>query len=387
MGRGISTELLGFMGAEVIKVESMRHIDPTRLGSFTTGQEFESVNESYVFNDINLGKSGMKLNRSHPEGINLAKKLVSVSDVAIQNMRPGVMEKLGLGYEVMKETRPDIIYLSSSARGSTGPERRYSGYAPNFSAMGGISYITGRDSDKPAYVAGEVDLLSATTSTFAILAALNCRQRTGKGQQIDISSVETINVLIGEVLMDYTANKNIQTRRGNFDGFMAPHNCYRCKGKDKWVSIAVATEEEWEAFKTVLGRPDWIEEKRFSTCSDRLANREQLDRLIEGWTKSRTHYEVMEKLQKVEVAAVPCFSSDELFNDPHLNDRQCWVKVSHPVLKEQKVLTCPWRFSSTPASVDSAAPVFGQHSDRIYKELLGLKEDEIRRLEEKKVIF
>ncbi|MDY6880172.1 MAG: CoA transferase [Desulfatiglans sp.] len=382
-----ATELLAFLGAEVIKVESKRHVDPTRLGSLTTGQEFNSVNESPVFNDINLGKLSIEINLSHPEGIKLAKQLVSVSDVVTQNMRPGVMERLGLGYESLRDVRPDIIYLSSSARGSSGPERRYSGYAPNFAAFGGISYITGQPNGKPSYIAGEVDLLSAVTSAFAILAALNHRLRTGEGQEIDVSSAESINVLIGEVLMDYTTNRKVQTRCGNLDDFMAPHNFYRCRGNDKWVSIAIATDEEWEAFKRVLGRPDWIEDERFSTLSGRLEHRVHLDRLIEEWTKAHTHYEIMEILQEADVAAVPCFSSDELYDDPHLNHRQCWTKIFHPMLKEQSVLTSPWKFSETPATIGSAAPLFGQHTDQVFKELLGLEEDEIMRLREQEVIY
>ncbi|MFC1954185.1 CaiB/BaiF CoA transferase family protein, partial [Chloroflexota bacterium] len=220
-----ATELLALLGAQVIKIESMKRVDGTRKQAFTTGQQFSGVDDSSVFNDLNLGKLSVKLNLSQPKAIELAKRLVSLSDVVMQNMRPGVMERLGLGYEVLKEVKTDIIYLSSSACGATGPEREYVGYAPNFAALGGISHITGAPDSEPAYMGGEVDLLSAITSTFAILTALNHHIMTGEGQHIDLSSTEAISVLIGDVLMDYLTNGKVETRKGNFDESMAPHNC------------------------------------------------------------------------------------------------------------------------------------------------------------------
>ncbi|GAG35731.1 unnamed protein product, partial [marine sediment metagenome] len=251
--------------------------------------------------------------------------------------------------------------------------------APNFAALGGISYLTGLPRSEPAFLAGEIDLLSAITSAFALLAALNYRLKTGEGQHIDLSSSEVVSVLMGDVLMDYLANGRVQTRKGNLDEYMAPHNCYRCKGADKWISIAVATDEEWEALCQVLGKPEWTKEQRFSAASARWQNQEELDRLIEKWTGNYSPDEVMEMLQQAGVAAMPCFNPEELFNNPHLNYRQCWTKVIHPVLAEQTVMSPPWKLSATPARVSSAAPLMGQHSNYVFKELLGLSEGEISR--------
>ncbi|MBL7209146.1 MAG: CoA transferase [Dehalococcoidia bacterium] len=381
------TELLAFLGAEVVKVESLKHIDFTRLMSFTTGQKFEGMDESPVFNDVNLNKLSIRLDLSQPRAIDLAKRLVSISDVVVQNMRPGVMERLGLGYEALKKVKPDIVYLSSSARGAIGPERKYSGYASNFGASGGISHITGIANGKPAFMAGEIDLLSAITSAFAILVALNHRLATGEGQHIDLSSSEAMSVLIGEVIMDYTANGTVQTREGNLDEVMVPHNCYRCKGEDKWISIAIATDTEWEAFCKVLGNPDWTRKQSFLTASTRRQNQEGLDKLIAKWTINHSHYEIMEMLQQVGVAAMPCFDAKEIFDNPHLNHRHYWTKVAHPVMGELAALACPWKFSATPAKISSAAPMFGQHSDYIFKELLGMRDDKFGLLQEEKVIY
>lgn len=382
-----ATELLAFMGAEVIKIESMRHLDFARVMSFTTAQSFENIDGSSVFNDINLGKLSIRLDLSQPKAIELAKKLVSTSNIVVQNMRPGVMDRLGLGYEALKKVKPDIIYLSSSARGAIGPERKYSGYAPNFAASSGISYITGTPDSEPAFLAGEVDLISAATSTLAILAALNCHLDTGAGQHIDLSSSETISVLIGEVLMDYIVNGRVQTSRGNLDEFMAPHNCYRCKGEDEWISIAVATDGEWDALCNVLNDHCWTKEQRFLTASARWQNQEEIDSLIEQWTMNYSHYEIMDIFQRAGVAAIPCFNAEEMFTNSHLKHRQCWMKVVHPVLGEQTVVAPPWKFSATPAKISSPSPLLGQHSNYVFGELLGLTGDEIKLLEEEGIIY
>ncbi len=381
-----ATELLAFLGAQVIKVESTKRIDPVRQASFTTGQTFTGVDSSSAFHELNLGKLGIKLNLGQPKAIELAKRLVSLSDVVVQNMRPGAMDRLGLGYEALRQVKSDIIYLSSSARGTTGPEREYSGYASHFAALGGIAQITGMPESEPARGGGEMDLLSGATAAYALLAALNHRRNTGEGQHIDLSSSEAVSVLIGEVLMDYTANGRVQSAVGNRDEFMAPHNSYRCTGEDKWVSIAVATDEEWQALCNVMGNPAWAKEKRFGTATARWQNQVELDKLIEQWTGNYSHYEIMAMLQPAGVAAVPCFNSEELFNNPHLNQRQSWTKVVHQVLGEQSVLTPPWKLSATPARVSSAAPLIGQHSHYVFRELLGLTDEEIRILEEEEVI-
>jgi len=382
-----ATELLASMGAQVIKIESMSRFDFVRRLSFTTGQKFADVNSSTVFNDINLGKLGIQLNLSKPKGIELANKIVSKSDIVIQNMRPGVMDKLGLNYDSLRKVKPDIVYLSSSTRGSLGPERNYSGYATNFAAVGGITHLCGMPDSDPGAMAGEIDLISAITAACAILAGLNHREMTGEGQHIDLSSAESIHVLIGDVLMDYLANQRVQTRRGNLDEIMAPHNCYRCKGEDNWISIAVATNEEWHALCAVLGNPVWCRDQKFRTINSRWQNQIELDRMLEAWTVNYTHYEVMEKLQAAGVAAVPVFNAEEIYKDPHVQHRKCWTQVLHDVLGKQMVLMPAWKLSETPIKIDSAAPLIGQHNKLIFGGLLGMNDDEIKRLMDEQVIY
>ncbi len=382
-----ATGLLALLGAEVIKIESMARPDPSRKMTLTIGQEFEGVDHSPVFNSINLNKLSVRLNLKQPEAVVLAKKIVQISDVASENMRPGVMDSIGLGYEVLREVKPDIIMLSSSSFGSEGPLRRYGGYAPSFACYSGLAHLTGYSDSPPNPLTGSTDLMSATTSAFAIMAALNHRQHTGQGQHIDMASVESLAVFTGDALMEYIMNGRVQSRNGNRDRIMAPHNCYRCRGEDKWVSIAVATDEEWQAFCDATGHPEWASDERFSDTYSRWKNERELNDLIGEWTVNYTHYEVTEIMQKAGVAAMPSFSNEEIFSDPHFKARELAVEVEHPSMGKQVVLGPPWRFSETPARVTKSAPTIGENNEYVFGEILGMSGEEIARLMEEEIIY
>jgi crotonobetainyl-CoA:carnitine CoA-transferase CaiB-like acyl-CoA transferase len=297
------------------------------------------------------------------------------------------MPRLGLGYEVLREVKQDIIYLSSSACGQTGPEREYVGYAPTFAALGGASFLTGYEDWPPSNFMGAIDLRSATTSAFAMVAALCHHQRTGEGQYVDLSSQETIAVLVGDTLLDYIMNQRVPTRKGNRDEVMAPHNCYRCRGDDNWISIAVATDQEWHALCKAMERHDLVQDERFSDAYKRWNNQDELDQIINEWTKSQDYYGVMEKLQKAGVAAAPSLSSEGLFKDPHLKERDVFMQVEHPVIGKDWVIAPPWRLSATPAGIKRHAPLLGEHNDFIFHGLLGMSREEIKKLEEEQVIY
>ncbi len=380
-----ATILLSSMGAEVIKIESMQRPDHVRLRALGFGL-FAGLERSPFFNDLNLNKLSVKLNLSRPESIELAKRIVSISDIASQNMRPGAMDRLGLGYEDLRKVKPDIIYLSSSACGTTGPDREYRGYAPTFAALGGAVHLCGYPDAPPQGMLGSIDLRSAVASAFATLAALCYRQTAGQGQHIDVSSQEAISVLLGEAIMDYTMNRRDQTRKGNHDDAMAPHNCYRCRD-GKWATIAIATEAEWQAFCSAIGAPEWTKDQNFSDAYSRLQNQDELDRLIEEWTMNHTPYEVMEILQRAGVAAVPSFDSELLFADPHLKERGLFEEVDHPIMGKRVVISPPWKLSDTPTPPSHPAPLMGEHNEYVFGELLGMPLKEITDLEEKGVIY
>jgi len=382
-----ATLLLALLGAEVIKVESHKRLDHTRLRSLMTGPTMGGPNKSTVFNDINLNKLSLTLNLTKPGAIEIAKKLVGISDVVTQNMRPGVMDRLGLGYEALREVKPDIIMLSSSAVGATGPERTYVGYAPTFAALSGLAYVTGYPEGQPSTLTGAIDTRVGTTAAFAILAALHYRKRTGKGQDIDLSSAESISCLAGDVLMDYTMNGRIRERNGNRDEVMVPHGCYPCQGEGHWVTIAVSGEEEWQSFCRVIGSPEWTREPQFAVADNRRRNQTELDEYIAGWTSQHTDYEIMEVLQENGIAAIPTFNGRMVPQDPHCRERGILAEVEHPELGNRLVVGPPWRLSDTPTRTPCAAPLIGEHNQYVLGELLGMPQDEITRLVEDEVVY
>jgi benzylsuccinate CoA-transferase BbsF subunit len=383
----LATLLLSFLGAEVIKIESRKRIDQTRHGSITTGDDFPDYNASPIFNNANLNKKSITLDLSRSEGAELAKRIVAKSDLVVENMRPGVMDKLGLAYKDLVKVRPDIIMLSSAGFGSSGPYREYAGYAPIFAAFGGMAYLTGYEDGEPNTMSGVMDLRVGTVSASALLAALIHRQMTGEGQYIDLSCSECVSALVGAELMEYTMNKKSPFRCGNQDSIMAPHNCYRCKGNDKWVSIAVATDEEWNAMCHVMGNPEWSKDEAFSSVYSRWKNRVELDRHIAEWTINYTHYEVMTMLQSAGVAAMPSLNAEEILSDPHIKARGVIHEVEHPVMGKKVVLNPAWKLSDTPARVGKASPLLGEHNEEVFGGLLGMSKEEMKKLEEEKIIY
>lgn len=382
-----ATCLLGFLGAEIIKVESRKRLDHSRFTSFTTARTFSGPDESPVFDNLNLNKLSVCLNLSQSKAVEIAKRLVATSDVVVENMRPGVIARLGLDYAALSEVKPDIIYLSSSACGQTGADRENVGYAPNFAGAAGLSYITGYPDWPPSVLAGSIDLRSATTAAFAILAALLYRQRTGEGQYIDLSSQEAIAALNADALMDFQMNRRVRTRVGNRHDTMAPHNCYRCRGEDNWVSIVVANDQEWGALCGVMGRPELAQDERFSSAAARWKNQEELDQVVGEWAKDQGDYEAMHQLQEAGIAATPSLSNKALFEDPHLKERKVFMQVSHPVLGNDWVIAPPWRLSETPAGIHSRSPLLGEHNQAVFAELLAMSHEEIRKLQEEQVIY
>ena len=381
-----ATTLLALWGAEVIKVESLRKLDMSRtLVDPVTEVRYE-LDASPAFSFINVNKLSIRLNLRKPEGVKLARELVKISDVVVESFKPGTISKLGLNYELLEKIKPGIIMLSSSVSGQTGPDRQRPGYAPMFSALAGFGSLTGYEDGPPTEVRITIDFLSAVTSCFAILAALLYRQRTGVGQYIDVSSREAVACLVGEAFMDYSMNKRVVSRTGNRDDIMAPHNCYRCKGEDEWISIAIATESEWEDFCKAIGNPEWTKEARFREPYRRWQNQEELDRLVEGWTTNYDHYEVMHALQRVGIAAAPSFSGKDIYTDPHLAQREFSQVIQHPIIGLRSMIAPPWKFSETPPIVKRHGPLLGEHNDYIYGELLGLSRQQIEKLEEEGVI-
>jgi len=380
-----ATLLLGMLGAEIIKIESRARLDHTRLRSLMSGPNLASPDHSVIFAELNVNKLSLTLDLRKPPAIEIIKRLVKVSDVVAENMRPGVMQRLDLDYEALRAVKPDIIMLSSSAVGSSGPERTYGGYAPTFAALGGISHITGAAEGPPTPLSGAVDLRVGTTSAFAILAAVYHRARTGQGQYIDLSSTEAVSAMIGDVFLEYAMNRRSPGRAGNRDRTMAPHNCYPCAEDDRWVTIAVATDDEWQALRTVIADPR-LEDERFADGYGRWLHQEELDQIIGEWTAGRSPQEVTQTLQAAGVAAMPAHNGRSLVEDPQLRERGLMEWVEHPLSGKRLIAGPPWRFSKTPASIRRPGPLLGEHNHYVLHDLLGLSEQEIERLTEEGVV-
>ncbi len=383
----VAGDVMARMGAEVIRVESRRHLDFTRLVRDPVSKAQPKLNEERLFNDINLNKLGLCVNVTKPAGLELIKNLIAQSDVLLENFSAGTIEKLGMGYSVVRQLRPDIIMVSASGSGRGGRDSENLAVASIFTGLAGMAELTGYPDDTPFEARSSNDIVNSFTVAMAILVALCYRLKTGKGQYIDYASREGLSCLVGDAFIDYFMNGRIQTRKANRDDYMAPHNCYRCQGEDRWVSIAVGTEKEWRALVKVMGNPAWSKQEKFRNMLNRWQNQEELDKHINQWTKDFTAYQVMEKLQKVGVAAVPSFTSEDLFSDPHLAERGAYDIVEHPITGANVELTCPWKLSSTPPRNSRHGPLLGEHNEYVFKELLGLRHEEISQLEADKVFW
>jgi crotonobetainyl-CoA:carnitine CoA-transferase CaiB-like acyl-CoA transferase len=357
-----ATRLLADFGAEVIKIQPLM---PQEEDAFSRG----------YYNTWNRNKLGITLNLNNPKGVALAKRLANISDAVVENFTPRVMANWGLDYENLKKIKPDLIMLSLSTMGNTGPWRNYTGFGPTVQAFSGITHLTSYPGKPPLGLGtAYADHVAALLVCLALLGALEYRRRTGEGQYIDVSGVEAMASLLGDaVIHDKEAGA-------------APHGIYRCRGDDRWCAIAVFTDEEWQGFKRALGNPPWAEDKRFTTLTARLKNKSELDRLVEKWTGKHTAEEVMALLQKRGVAAGVVQSASDLAQDPQLKKRSFFIELGHPQLGKTVSDAVPIRLSDTPPRYTRAAPVLGQDNDYVYGKLLGLSQDELAELKKQAVV-
>jgi benzylsuccinate CoA-transferase BbsF subunit len=393
----MAAHLLADMGAEVIKVESHSRLDGLRLGRPLVGEDIAGGDRGEwpeyqpVFHGLNRSKLGITVNIKHPEGVELLKRLVRLSDVVINNFSPGVMDRAGLGYDVLRQAKPDLIYVSLPAAGADGPLRDIVTYAPVIAALAGISGLVGYSSARADFVGtlqvAFCDAVGALHAVVAILAALRHRQATGDGQAIEIAQWEAAVSMLGEGLLDYVMNGRVLTPVGNAHPTMVPHDNYRCAGDDAWVAIAVRSEDEWRAFCQATGHPQWVDDPRFADAYRRRQHRDELDRLIAVWTGQRTPYEAMEILQAAGVAAMPVMNLEDQFCDPHLRAREIHLESEHPKVGLEFLHGIPWRLSQTPGRISRPAPLLGEHNPYVFGELLGLPEAEIQRLTEAGAIY
>jgi len=372
-----ATRILADFGAEVIKVQSRKT---------ATGTE---SNATGYFNTWNRNKLSITIDMTRPESKELVLSLVKISDVVIENFSPRVMANWGLSYETLKEVKPDLIMVSMSGMGQTGPWRDFVALGPTIQALSGITYLTSYSQGLPVGIGySYADPLAGLIAALATLAALESRARTGQGQHIDISEYEVMCSLLGPTILDYSVNHNLAVPRGSTSEHMpaSPHGCYKCLGDDKWCVIAVFTDEEWHALCQTMGDPAWAKQEKFSGLLRRLEHQEELDEFLGQWTSNYTPEEVMNMLQEAGVASGIVNNAADLANDPQLKSRGFFIQLHHPVLGNTNSDGTPIRLSRTPARYRWAAPLLGQDNRYVYQDLLGLIEEQFCQYIEKGII-
>lgn len=374
--------LLSLLGAECIKIETAVRPDIFRKPHPVYGRMGAAT-----FDQVASNKLSVQLNLKDARGVDLAKRIVAASDIVAESFRPGVMDRLGLSYEALKEVKPDIVMVSVSASGQTGPERAYAGYAPLFGAAGGLGTLTGYDDGPPTEIRHVMDHSTGLTAAMGTLAAYLRKKRTGRGQHVDVAAREVACGFIGDALLQFAATGVAPRRAGNAAAQSAPHNVYPCAGNDAWVSIVVASDTEWRAFARALGRGEWLADSRYVSASSRWAHREKLDVEVSAWTRTHTREDVTLILQAAGVAAFPSYTAQDIVDDPHVNARGAITAMSGPDGESRKVVGPPWRFSRTPASIERWTPKLGEHNEYVFGELLGLSSPEVEALVEAKVIY
>lgn len=367
---------LGDCGAEVVHVESGTRPDNMRA-TLPMKDNIPGINRSAAFARYNGSKYGITLNLAHPRGVEIARRLAAWADVVVENFSSGTMERMGLGYRHLKEASPGLIMVSLPMFGHSGPLARHPGLGSQLADLIGFGDLTGWPDRPPVSPPGAyTDFISPYYAVTALMAALDYRRRTGKGQYIEVSQYEAGVQFVGPLVMDWFVHRREPARAGNRCPGVAPHGVYRCRGDDRWCAIAAFTEEEWRALCTAMGQPGLAGDPRFVTVIARLRHQEELDELIEGWTLARPAEEAMALLQGHGVAAgVVCNGRDQN-EDPHLQARGFYRELEHSEIGRHRYPMPPFRLSGTPAGPAKPAPCLGQHNEHVFRKVLGLGDEE-----------
>jgi crotonobetainyl-CoA:carnitine CoA-transferase CaiB-like acyl-CoA transferase len=377
------TRLLAEMGAEVIKVESPSAWDNLRTLIPQPGME-EPWNTSFYFNDYNRDKKGVTLDLAHPRGRELFLELVRVSDVVIENYRADVLDRLDLGYEVLRQVKPDIILVSMAGFGKTGAERDQVGYGPIIEMMAGLASTSGYGDDGMPYKSGISygDPIAGAAAAGAVALALIRRRKTGKGAFIDLAQRETMATLIGGHFVAASLRGEDPVHRGNRDPRYVPQGAYQAKGEEQWLVVSVRSEDEWRRLAGIIGAP----ELAALTREERQARHDELDAAIERWTQEQDPQQAMETLQREGIPAGRVLNTDNIHDDPQLVARGFWVELPHPVAHSWRQPSSAWRLVEANPHLRRHAPLFGEHNREVLQGLLGVSDEEMVTLAEQGVI-
>ena len=379
----IATKLMADHGAEVIRIESMYKPDWLR-GVPPNKDGVAGFDRSGYYANFNSSKRLISLDMNQPRGREMFLRLVSIADVVSDNFTVRAMKKWGITYDVLAAVKPDIIQISLPLQGGTGPHALYQGYGNNLQALVGVNHLTGWPDRQPVGTGvAYTDFTGPHFVGIAVMAALDHRRRTGQGQYIDLSQYEAGVHLLETAILDYTVNGHVQTRDGNRHPQAAPHGAYPCRRgewsgqavDERWISIACFTDEEWRACARVLGHPEAAREPRFTTLQARKQHEAELDRLLAGWTASWNEYELMAALQAAGVPAGVVQNARDLHQDPQMKHRGHYSFLEHPEIGVSAYDGPSWRLNKTPARL-RAAPTWAEANDYVYREVLGLSDEQ-----------
>ena len=373
------TKPLADHGADVIKIETSLKPDILRLAPpFQKNQP--GINRSGYFANRNTSKRSITLNLNTPQGIELAKRLISVSDVVVNNFTPGAMEKWGLSYPEVCAIRPDIIYVAMPMQGSEGPHRSFAGFGLTIAALSGIHYLSG-DPDKEPVGTGTNypdHVPNPMHAAIATVAALRHRRLTGEGQYVEVAQLESSVNVVATAVLQYTVNSEIAQRTGNRSGFSAPRCLLRCAGDDRWCAVDVQSRAQWEGLCRATGHPEWLRDDRYRDLDQRLLHQDELEAELAEWSSTLDAYDVMQRLQEAGVPAGVVQNTEDLIErDENLRDREHWQWLDHAEMGRSLYDAPPFKLSATPGRLRRPAPLLGEHTAEVLQEVLGLSEEEI----------
>jgi benzylsuccinate CoA-transferase BbsF subunit len=384
----VTGQTLGFLGAEVYKIESQARVDMTRgLPPFAGGER--DPNRSLSNHACWAGNGSVTLNLKREEARELARQLIAESDVVIENFGPGVMSGLGLGYPELCKVKPDIVMFSMPAAGLYGPLKDIRTYGLSLTSTTGLDSLTGYLDGPPVPVENAFsDPYNGIMGAYAILTALQHRDRTGRGQHVDYSQQEAVMQMVGPAFMDYELNRRVAGTLGNRHplGAAAPHGVFPCAGEDRWISIAVVEDEEWQGLVRALGEPDWARAPELAGAAGRIAHLEEIHDKLGAWTCDFDDRELAERLQAEGVPAAPVLNVADLLHDPQYRARETFVEVEHPLGFRETIYGAYVKTSRSKARVEPG-PVIGRDNEHVFTKLLGLSPERYRELVEQEVIY
>jgi CoA:oxalate CoA-transferase len=374
------TMLLGDMGAEIIKIEVPGHGDDSRSYPPFIGEE------SAYFMNLNRNKKSIVLNLKHPKAKAIFLDLVERSDVVFENFRPGTMEKLGLGYETLKARNPRIVYSCISGFGHTGPYKDLPGYDIVGQAMGGIMSITGWPESPPTRTGTAIaDVLAGLSACIGILTSLLAVRDGRPGQKVDIALVDSVVSAMETIIQIYLVENRIPQRTGNRYEFIYPYDTF--KANDGWVIIAVGNNKLWQDFCRAINRLDLVDHEAYKDNYDRVKAHVEVKRIVEEWTGKKSVKEIVDFLLLKQIPCAPLYTVKDVVEDPHIAVARRMIReIEHPVAGKMKVIGSPINLSETPAEVNSAAPLLGEHTGLILKDILNLSEAQIAALKKESAI-